>query len=190
MLSCSNQARSGPGFRSRRFLDRTSNSKRKGHQMSVQMVQAKIKAERVSDVQAAAKQMFAALNDAQPQGIRYASSLLPDGETFVALLQVDDGAENPLPGSPRIPGVPGTRRGLACRAAHCSTADGHRLVPVVLRATAESPCADASPRGSARRLTFIRSSAFTGCSGRTCSPRCGGGAADAAEYAREHERRS
>jgi hypothetical protein len=70
--------------------------------MSVQMVQAKIKAESVSDVQAAAKKMFAALNDAQPEGIRYASSLLPDGETFVALVQVDDGAENPLPGLPEF----------------------------------------------------------------------------------------
>jgi hypothetical protein len=29
-------------------------------------------------------------------------SLLPDGETFVALLQVDDGVENPLPGFPEF----------------------------------------------------------------------------------------
>jgi hypothetical protein len=66
--------------------------------MSVQMVQAKIKAESVSDVQAAARKMFAAVNAAEPEGIRYASCLLPDGETFVALVQVDDGVENPLPG--------------------------------------------------------------------------------------------
>ena len=70
--------------------------------MSVQMVQAKIKAESVTDVQAAAKNMFAAINAAQPEGIRYASCLLPDGETFVALLQVDDGVENPLPGLPEF----------------------------------------------------------------------------------------
>jgi len=70
--------------------------------MSVQMVQAKIKAESVSDVQAAAKKMFAAINAAQPEGIRYASLLLPDGETFVALVQVDGGVENPLPGFPEF----------------------------------------------------------------------------------------
>jgi hypothetical protein len=70
--------------------------------MSVQMVQAKIKAESVTDVQAAAKNMFAAVNAAEPEGIRYASCLLPDGETFVALLQVDDGVENPLPGLPEF----------------------------------------------------------------------------------------
>jgi hypothetical protein len=70
--------------------------------MSVQMVQAKIKVESVTDVQAAAQNMFAAINAAQPEGIRYASCLLPDGETFVALLQVDDGVENPLPGLPEF----------------------------------------------------------------------------------------
>jgi hypothetical protein len=68
--------------------------------MSVLMAQAKIKAENVTDVQAAGKKMFAALNAAQPEGIRYAWCLLPDGETFVALVQVDDGVENPLLGLP------------------------------------------------------------------------------------------
>ena len=85
--------------------------------MSVHMAQAKIKAESVTDVQAAAKKMFAAINAAQPEGIRYAWCVLPDGETFVALVQVDDGVENPIPGSPRVPGAPGRRRGLARRAA-------------------------------------------------------------------------
>jgi hypothetical protein len=66
--------------------------------MSVHMVQAKIKRENVTGVQAAAQKMFAAIDGAQPEGIRYASCLLPDGETFVGLLQVDDGVENPLPG--------------------------------------------------------------------------------------------
>jgi hypothetical protein len=70
--------------------------------MSVQMVQAKIKAESVTDVQAAAKKMFAAINAEQPEGIRYASCLLRDGETFVALLQVDDGVDNPLPDFPEF----------------------------------------------------------------------------------------
>lgn len=70
--------------------------------MSVQMVQSKIKRESVSDVQAATKKVFAAIDAAQPEGIRYASCLLPDGETFVALLQLDDGAESPLPEFPEF----------------------------------------------------------------------------------------
>jgi hypothetical protein len=70
--------------------------------MSVQMVHSKIKAESVADVQAATRKMYAAINAAQPEGIRYASCLLPDGETFVALVQVDDGVDNPLPGVPEF----------------------------------------------------------------------------------------
>ena len=42
---------------------------RKDHQMSVQMAQAKIKAESVTDVQAATERMFTAINAAQPAGI-------------------------------------------------------------------------------------------------------------------------
>lgn len=75
---------------------------RKGHQMSVQMASAKIKPESVSDVQAATEKMSAAINQARPDGIRYASLLLADGETFVAVVQVDDGAENPIPGFPEF----------------------------------------------------------------------------------------
>jgi hypothetical protein len=70
--------------------------------MSVHMVQSKIKRDSVTDVQAAAKKTFAAIDVVQPEGIRYASCLLPDGETFVALLQLDDGVENPLPGLPEF----------------------------------------------------------------------------------------
>ena len=70
--------------------------------MSVQMAQAKIKAGSVGDVQAATKKMFAAINAAHPEGIRYASLLLADGETFVAVVQVDDGVENPIPGFPEF----------------------------------------------------------------------------------------
>jgi hypothetical protein len=37
-----------------------------------------------------------AVQEAQPEGIRDASCRLPDGVTYVALLQIDDGVENPL----------------------------------------------------------------------------------------------
>jgi hypothetical protein len=70
--------------------------------MSVQMAQAKIKAEGVADVQAATEKMFAAINAAQPEGIRYASLLLADGETFLAVVQLDEGVENPILGFPEF----------------------------------------------------------------------------------------
>jgi hypothetical protein len=69
-------------------------------EMSVLMVQSKVEAEGVGDVEAAVKKVLVALDAAQPEGIRWASCLLPDGETFVALLQVDEGVENPLPALP------------------------------------------------------------------------------------------
>ncbi|MGO9820754.1 MAG: hypothetical protein ACLPTJ_08900 [Solirubrobacteraceae bacterium] len=68
--------------------------------MSVLMVQSKIKPEGVADVEAAVERVIVALDASQPDGIRYASLLQTDGETFVAFLQVDDGVENPLPGLP------------------------------------------------------------------------------------------
>ena len=64
------------------------------------MVESKIKAESVGDVQAAVDRMLASLESAQPERIRYASLLKDDGETFVALVQLDDGVENPLPELP------------------------------------------------------------------------------------------
>ncbi len=70
--------------------------------MSVQMASAKINPESVTDVRAAARKLFAALNAAQPRGVRYAWGLLADGETFVALVEVEDGVENPIPEFPEF----------------------------------------------------------------------------------------
>src|SRR5882724_9314954 len=65
--------------------------------MSVLMVRAEVKPETVAEVEAAAEKMFAAIEQAQPAGVRYAACKLSDGVTFVALLEVADGIENPLP---------------------------------------------------------------------------------------------
>jgi RNA polymerase sigma-70 factor, ECF subfamily len=67
--------------------------------MNVLMVRAKIKEENVGDARAAIEKVIQALEQAQPAGVRYASCLLSDGVTFVALLELeDDGA--PLRGFP------------------------------------------------------------------------------------------
>jgi len=64
--------------------------------MSIRMVRAKVKADKVADLEKAAREMFAAIDAAGPQGVRYASCKLPDGETFVILLALDDDENNPL----------------------------------------------------------------------------------------------
>jgi hypothetical protein len=68
--------------------------------MSVITVRAKVKEEHVADAEAAVKRMFAAIEREGLEGIRYASIKLADGQTFLALLEVEDGVENPLPGLP------------------------------------------------------------------------------------------
>jgi thioredoxin-like negative regulator of GroEL len=64
--------------------------------MSVLMVQAKIKEENVADAKAAVDQVIQALEQDKPAGIRYASCLLSDGVTFVALLELAPDGSHPL----------------------------------------------------------------------------------------------
>jgi hypothetical protein len=70
--------------------------------MNTLMVRSKVKAEHAAELEAAVKRVFAALEQAQPHGIRYASCRLPDGVTYVAVLELDDGINNPLPGLPEF----------------------------------------------------------------------------------------
>jgi quinol monooxygenase YgiN len=70
--------------------------------MNVMMIQAKLKAESVSDVEAAADKMFAAVKAAQPGGVKYASLRLADGVSAVALLALDDPEENQLQAIPEF----------------------------------------------------------------------------------------
>jgi len=70
--------------------------------MNVLMVRATVKAAQVTEIEAAVKRVFAALQHEQPKGIRYASSRLPDGVTYVVLLELDDGVDNPLPALPEF----------------------------------------------------------------------------------------
>ena len=66
------------------------------------MVRSKVKAANVTEVDAAVKRIFAALQQEQPNGIRYASCRLSDGVTYIALLEIDDGVDNPLPALPEF----------------------------------------------------------------------------------------
>ena len=64
------------------------------------LVRSKIKLERVAEVEAGVRKMFAAIEEAQPQGVRYCSSRLPDGVIFLVQLELENATENPLPNIP------------------------------------------------------------------------------------------
>ena len=64
--------------------------------MNVLMVRAKIKEENVADAQAAVEKVIQALEQAQPADVQYASCLLSDGITLVALLKLEDDGGHPL----------------------------------------------------------------------------------------------
>ena len=68
--------------------------------MNVLMVRAKVKEEDVADARASIEKVIQALEQAQPEGVRYASCLLRDGVTFVALLELEDDGGHPLRGFP------------------------------------------------------------------------------------------
>lgn len=65
--------------------------------MPILMIRSKIKAEHVAEADTAARKVFAALEKAQPGGIHYGSCRLADGVTYVIMLALDEGVENPLP---------------------------------------------------------------------------------------------
>jgi hypothetical protein len=70
--------------------------------MSVIMIRPEVKADSVEAAEAAIKTMFAAIEEAEPEGVRYASCKLADGVTFVVLLALDDGIANPLGAIPEF----------------------------------------------------------------------------------------
>jgi len=68
--------------------------------MPTLMTRTKVRPEAVEAVEAAGRRLFAALARSRPAGVRCASARLADNSTFVTVLRLDDGVENPLPGMP------------------------------------------------------------------------------------------
>ena len=68
--------------------------------MGVFVVRSRVREECVGEVEAGIGTMISAIEQEQPKGVRYAYGKLPDGVTFLALLELEDGVENPLPGIP------------------------------------------------------------------------------------------
>jgi hypothetical protein len=61
-------------------------------------IRYEVEEEGVGEVLDAIATAFAAVDAARPHGIRYAYLRRRDSPVFIALLEVDDGIENPLPG--------------------------------------------------------------------------------------------
>jgi len=70
--------------------------------VSLLAIRAKIKPAAVEELQAAVAEMFAAIERAEPDNIRYASLRLADNVTYLIVLQIQDGTENPLPEIPEF----------------------------------------------------------------------------------------
>jgi hypothetical protein len=62
--------------------------------MNVLMVRAKLKEENVADAQAATRKVIQALEQARPADVRY--TVLSDGTTFIALLELRPDGSHPL----------------------------------------------------------------------------------------------
>jgi hypothetical protein len=66
--------------------------------VTVLMVHYRVKEEAVPEVETAIRKLFSVIEAEQPKGLRYAMCKLPDGVTFVGVVQLDNGADNPLLG--------------------------------------------------------------------------------------------
>jgi hypothetical protein len=66
--------------------------------MSVLMVSYEVKKDQATEVRAEVRKLMDAVADAAPAGLRYTMATLPDGVTFVGLVELEDGVANPLPG--------------------------------------------------------------------------------------------
>jgi hypothetical protein len=63
-------------------------------------VRCKVKSEHVPTVEMAIEKLVSAVAGKQPRGIRYQWSRLAGTDTFVGVLELANGVDNPLPGLP------------------------------------------------------------------------------------------
>jgi hypothetical protein len=68
--------------------------------MTVQIVRFTTTEANVAEIDAGIGALITALDAARPAGTRYAAGRLADGVTYLLVLELDDGVENPLPALP------------------------------------------------------------------------------------------
>lgn len=81
--------------------------------MSVTLLHQKVKDGRLDEAEAAVRDWFAALDRAQPEGLRYASTRIADTTTFVILSELADGAPDPRTAIPEFAAFQAQIRELA-----------------------------------------------------------------------------
>jgi hypothetical protein len=59
------------------------------------LLEQKVEHESVEEADAAVRDLFATRDRVRPKGLRYASTRVADSSTFVILVELDDGAEDP-----------------------------------------------------------------------------------------------
>jgi hypothetical protein len=72
----------------------------KEYDMSVVMVRQQAKDGSIEEGEAAVRDLFATLDRVRPEGVRYASTRVADSSTFVILVELADGIEDPRPAIP------------------------------------------------------------------------------------------
>jgi hypothetical protein len=70
--------------------------------MSVTLLRQKVKHDSVAEAEKAVRDLFATLDRLRPEGLRYASTRVKGGSTFVVLFELADGVEDPRPGIPEF----------------------------------------------------------------------------------------
>lgn len=65
--------------------------------MRILTARFRIQKEAMADFEAARENILSALSKEQPKGVRYTWCKIPNSPAFVGWLELDDGADNPLP---------------------------------------------------------------------------------------------
>jgi hypothetical protein len=84
--------------------------------MSVMMVRQKVKDGSIEEAEAGVRDLFTTLDRVRPEGLRYASTRVADSSTFVILIELADGIEDPRPAI-RVRAVPGAAQDVGGRTA-------------------------------------------------------------------------
>ena len=70
--------------------------------MSVTMVRQKVKDGKLDEAVGAVRDLFTVLDRLRPEGLRYASTRVAESATFVILVELANGAEDPRPTIPEF----------------------------------------------------------------------------------------
>ena len=71
--------------------------------MSVMLLRQNVKPDKIDEATAGVRELFAALERVHPDGLHYASTRVADTSTFVIMLELAEGADDPRTLIPEFP---------------------------------------------------------------------------------------